>query len=155
MLSVSEVNPGDIISIRFNCNANEQGSISAMAAILDNDLFWQAYDVLNTSTLQLTTFQNTFVEGTINCDRDGLLYTSIPQNGNWHAYVDGKEAEITLIGDVMVGIPLSEGTHTISFRYQNKAFDLGWKVSLVCTLVLIGLTLPVYNTHKKKGKYEK
>ena len=155
MLSVSEVNPGDIISIRFNCNANEQGSISAMAAILDNDLFWQAYDVLNTSTLQLTTFQNTFVEGTINCDRDGLLYTSIPQNGNWHAYVDGKEAEITLIGDVMVGIPLSEGAHTVVFRYENKAFNLGLTISIVCALFFVGITVPVYNSRRKKGKYEK
>jgi len=155
MLAVSEVESGDVISIRFNCNANEQGSISAMAAVLDNDLFWQAYDVLSASTLQLTAFESTYVEGTIHCSRDGLLYTSIPQNGNWHAYVDGKEAKITLIGDAMIGILLTEGTHTVSFRYQNKAFDLGWKISLGSALVFVAITVPIYRSRKEKGRFLK
>ena len=155
MLAVSEVKAGDVIRIRFNCNANEQGSISAMAAILDNELFWEAYEHLNTSTLSLTSFSSTFVEGTINCDRDGLLYTSIPQNGNWHAIVDGKEVEITLIGDAMIGLPLTQGSHTISFRYQNEAFNVGCIVSLCCALVFIAIAVPIYHSRSKKGKYQK
>ena len=155
MLAVSDVMAGDIIQVRFNCDANEQGSISAMAAVLDPDLFWQAYDKLNASTLELITFESTLVEGTIDCDRDGLLYTSIPQNGNWKAYVDGKEAEILLIGDCMIGLDLTKGTHTVSFRYENPSFELGWKISLICALLFTGITLPVYNSRRQKGKFEK
>ena len=155
MLAVSDVAAGDVIRVRFNCNAQEQGSISAMAAVLDNDLFWKAYDHLNASTLTLTTFEDTFVEGTINCNRDGLLYTSIPQNGNWTAYVDGKKAEITLIGDAMIGLSLTEGQHTISFRYENAAFATGWKISLISFLIFIGIAIPVYRSRKERGKFLK
>ncbi len=155
MLAVSQVQEGDVIQIRFNCKADEQGSLSAMAAILDNDLFRQAYDTLNAATLQLTTFENTFLEGTIQCDRKGLLYTSIPQNGNWHAYVDGEEVEIKLIGDAMIGLELTEGTHTITFRYVNKSFNLGWKISLGCAIIFTAIAIPVYHAKNKKGKYEK
>ena len=155
MLAVSDVMEGDIINVRFNCAANEQGSISAMAAVLDPELFWQAYDKLNASTLEITTFESTLVEGTVDCNRDGLLYTSIPQNGNWKAFVDGKEAEIVLIGDCMIGLNLTEGEHTVTFRYENPAFELGWKISLVCALLFAGIALPVYNSRRQKGKYEK
>ena len=155
MLAISDVMEGDIINVRFNCGANEQGSISAMAAVLDPELFWQAYNKLSVSTLELTTFESTLVEGTIACDRDGLLYTSIPQNGNWKAFVDGKEAEIVLIGNCMIGLNLTEGTHTVTFRYENAAFQLGWKITLVCALLFAGIALPVYNSRRQKGKYEK
>ena len=155
MLAVSQVKKGDVIRIHFNCKANEQGSISAMAAIMDDALFRQAYNTLNASALQLTTFKNTHVEGTIQCNRDGLLYTSIPQNGNWHAYVDGNEVTIKHIGDAMIGIELTEGIHSITFKYENKSFTLGWIISLSCSIIFLAITIPVYLSKNRKGKYQK
>ena len=113
--------------------------------------------------MELIDFENTFVEGIINCDRDGLLYTSIPQNGNWSVKVDGREAPITLIGDAMVGVQLTEGSHTVSFRYHNPAFSLGWKISLGCTALLLLLIRTAYRPDRKelqyrnttRGRYEK
>ena len=89
------------------------------------------------------------------CNRDGLLYSSIPQNGNWSVSVDGKEANIVLIGDCMIGVPLAEGDHTVTFIYRNTAFSIGWKISLLCTLVFIGITAAIYVPRRRKGKYEK
>ena len=155
MLSVCDVLPGDTIAVRFTCKAEENGRLQMSAAILNEEAFRKAYDVLAQSTLELTSFETTYIEGTIDCNRDGLLYTSIPQDGNWTATVDGAPAEIVLIGNAMVGIPLAEGTHTVAFRYENKAFSLGWKVSLVCTLVFLGLAAWYYQPLYRKGKYEK
>jgi len=155
MIAVSDVVAGDTVSINFTCKAGENGSINAMVAVLDPQLFWQAYEVLSASTLELTTFESTLVEGTIQCDRNGLLYTSIPQNGNWHAYVDGQEVEITLVGNAMVSVPLTQGSHTVTFRYRNPAFALGLAVSILCALLFVGITVPIYSARSKKGKYEK
>ena len=130
----------------WNEYVQERGS----AAILDNDYFWEGYDVLNASTLELTSFENTRVEGTIDCNRDGLLYTSIPQNGNWSVTVDGEPAEIKLVGDCMIGVELTEGEHTVVYSYENKAFSLGWKVSLVCAVVFLGLVQIQYKPDWKK-----
>ena len=124
-------------------------------AILNEELFWRGYDILNASTLKLTTFKNTYIAGTIDCDRTGVLYTSIPQNGNWSATVDGKPVEIVAIGDAMVGLLLSKGTHTVAFTYQNPALSLGWKISLACALVFAVLSISIYQPHRRKGKYEK
>ena len=69
--------------------------------------------------------------------------------------VDGKPAQIRLVGDCMVAVELQQGRHTVSFAYENKAFDLGWKISLACFLVFGLLVLPSVAPQKKKGKYEK
>ena len=154
-LSLCQVKPGDIIEIHLTCNSNEKGSITLQTAILDEALFRKGYDILAESTLDLTTFKNTLMEGSINCKQDGVLYTSIPQDGNWTAYVDGKPAQIVLIGDAMIGLLLSEGDHTITFRYQNAAFSLGWKITLASAIVFMGLYWSIYQPRSKRGKYEK
>ena len=93
ILSVCDVMPGDQVEIRFRCPSNQSGTINLCAAVLDDEVFTQGYNVLNTSTLDLTAFENTYIEGTINCDRNGILYTSIPQDGNWYATVDGHPVQ--------------------------------------------------------------
>ena len=143
-LSVSQVIPGDIIEIHLTCKADQKGSTTIHAGILDEGLFRQGYNILAASPLKLTTFKNTLVEGTISCDRAGILYTSIPQDGNWTATVDSNPAQIVLIGDAMVGLLLPEGDHTVTFHYRNPAFSLGWKISLVCLLIFLWLTWSIY-----------
>ena len=164
MMAVSDVVAGDVIEVEMACDAGESGSMTLTAAIMDLGTFWRGYEVLNASTLKLTYFANTRVEGFINCDRDGLLYTSIPQNGNWFVTVDGEEVPIRLVGDCMIAVDLTEGIHELVFRYHNAAFALGWKISLVSAAVFVALVMVVYKPqlnksalkkHLGKGKYEK
>ncbi|MBQ7800858.1 MAG: YfhO family protein [Oscillospiraceae bacterium] len=155
MLAVGDVAVGDVVEVRATCKANESGTLTISAGILSQERFRQCYEVLSASTLELTTFRNTLVEGTITCDRDGYLYTSIPQNGNWQVEVDGEPAEILLTGDVMVGVLLTEGTHEIRFTYHNAAFSLGWKISLCCAVVFAVLAYAANQPKLQKGKYEK
>ena len=154
-LSVSDVVPGDVVEIRFTCKAGESGTMTVECAIMDEQVFREAYDILSASTLQLSTFSNTLLEGTVDCNRDGLLYTSIPQNGNWKVLVDGKEVDAVLIADVMIGVPLTAGEHTVTFRYENDSYSLGWKVSLGCFLVFSVLTAAHLAGKRKTGKFHK
>ena len=144
MMAVGDVQAGDVIDVRVTCDKDESSTMTVSAAVLDPERFRAGYEVLAASTLELTSFRSTLVEGTITCDRDGLLYTSIPQNGNWFVTVDGREVESQLVGDCMVAVSLTEGDHTITFRYHNAAFSLGWKLSLACGLVFLALSWWVY-----------
>ena len=164
MMAVSDVVQGDVIDVEMACDSGESGTMTLTAAIMDLDVFWQGYDVLNASTMELTEFSNTRVEGTIACNRDGLLYTSIPQNGNWSVLVDGAPAEVKLVGGCMIALDLTQGDHTVTFVYHNAAFSLGWKISLACAAVFAVLVLVIYKPHlhkpapkkkRGKGKYEK
>ena len=155
MIAVADVKQGDVVDIRIVCDKDENSTMTLSAAILLEEPFRRGYEVLNASTLELTEFESTYVEGTIDCNRDGLLYTSIPQNGNWSAMVDGKPAEIVLVGDCMVAVELQQGSHTVSFTYKNEAFALGWKISAVCILIFALLAWPKAASMRPKGKYER
>ena len=161
MIAIGDLKAGDILDIRIVCKDGEDSYMTVRTSVMDNDLFWQGYEILSASTLDLITFENTFVEGDISCDRDGYLYTSIPQNGNWTAKVDGEPAQIVLTGDAMVGLYLTEGDHTVSFNYHNAAFSLGWKLSLACTIGFLALIQINYRPDWKKllkprtGKFQK
>ena len=158
-LAVSQVAPGDYVEIKITCKQNESGQITIRGALVDDEVFQRGYDILSASTLKLTEFSNTKIAGTIDCDRDGLLYTSIPQNGeNWHVTVDGKETEIKLVGDAMIAVELTQGEHEVRFTYRNRAYEIGLLVSIVCALIFVGITMLVYRPWVKwfqKGKYER
>ena len=156
MLAVGDVAAGDTVEIKMTCKTEgESSTMTLSAAVLNETSFRKCYDILNASTLELTEFTNTKVEGTIVCDRDGLLYTSIPQNGNWYAKVDGEEAKVLTVGQAMCAVLLTEGEHEVCFYYHNAAFSLGWKITLACAAIFALLTWQNLCTGAKRGKYEK
>ena len=178
MFGVGDVKPGDVVQVVVECKSDMTGAVTVQAGVLNMEVFQEGYEVLSASTWQLTDFSNAHIAGTIVCDRDGLLYTSIPQcgnkrtegeydeegnwiepvvesEGNWDVYVDGKKAEIILVGDCMIAVALEEGQHTVEFVYENPSFELGWKISLICAGIFGAITaacyLPPYikkKTHK-------
>ncbi len=155
MLAIAQVKEGDEVIVEIICpngvTEDSPGVINIRAALLNDEVFTQGYEVLAASTLDLTRFSNTEVAGSINCNRDGLLYTSIPFDDNWIAEVDGEEAEIVLVGDAMIALKLTEGTHSITFRYKNKAFTIGAAVSAVCLVSFLCIVfIPVVAGKRKK-----
>lgn len=154
-IAISDVVPGDVVEIKLTCKASETSNMTIKAATLDEELFRNAYNTLAASVWEPTEFSGTKIQGSVSCNRDGLLYTSVPQNGNWSANVDGQEADIVLIGDCMIAVPMTEGEHTLSLEYHNKAFSFGWKISLVCAIIFAVLSIGVYAPKPRRGKYER
>ena len=149
MISVCDVKPGDKIIIDITCKKESHGVVLIRAALLDEEVFRKGHEVLSTSTLDLTSFSTTRIEGQIDCHQDGLMYTSIPYDGNWIATVDGEEVEPVLVGDAMMALELTKGPHQITFRYRNQAFTLGLVISTACLTVFLG-TVILPKLRKKK-----
>jgi uncharacterized membrane protein YfhO len=150
ILAVGDVQADDEVTLRVMCKPNlSNTSVTVKAAVLNEERFRQGYDVLSASTLQLTEFSNNKISGTINCNRDGLMYTSVPQDGNWKAFVDGQEAEILLVGDCMISLMLEEGVHQVEFRYENQALRYGAMISAACAGIF-GITVLIDHLRKKK-----
>lgn len=154
MLAVGDVEPGDVVEVRVTCKANmSSASVLLTGAIMKEDVFRKGYDILNKSTLQLTDFDTTYLRGTIDCDRDGVLYTSIPQNGYWKAYVDGEEVETFLLCDCMLCLNLTEGEHIVELRHVNTALRLGAKITLGCAgVIALIVTTDVLLRKRRKRK---
>ena len=120
-------------------------------ASINEDLFDQGYSILSSSPLVLTEFSSTRIKGEVKALNYGLLYTSIPTDGNWLAYVNGVESEVVLIGGAMLAIPLSEGLHQIEFVYRNNLLTLGIFISLISLSIFIILILLKTRSQRKKS----
>ena len=121
---------GDLITVETELDI-ASGYTRIHAAVLDAELFEEGFALLADETLELLEFSDTRISGKITAKRDGLLYTSIPHSGVWKAFVDGSEVEAVLIDGAMVAVWLSEGEHTVEFRYHNNYLIAGSIISLL------------------------
>lgn len=104
-----------------------------------NEKQWQqAYDVLSQQQLDVSAYSSTAVDGTIQVKEDGILFTSIPYDENWHMYVDGEEVEILpLWSDSFVSTRLSAGEHTIHLEYRQSGLVLGEIISCISVIGIV------------------
>ena len=161
MVTVGSVRQGDRIRIDLPCpeQNEEDGQIQLSritGAILNEELFWSGYEKLNASALNVTKYSSTEVTGTIQSE-GGLMYTSIPQDGNWVIHVDDEMVTPELIGKTMLGVRLQAGEHTVSFQYKNDTFVLGCVISVLALLAFAGICytdIRLKETEEESKKFE-
>ena len=141
LMMIGNVNAGDKITCSASISGSSSGSITCYVAMMDEELFRQAYDLFSTSVLSATEVTDTTIKGTITAAEDGLFYTSISYVEGWKAYVDGEEVEITPVGDAMLAFKLSKGDHTIELRYMPEGFRAGVCISILGILIFIAMVI--------------
>lgn len=112
--------------------------------------FARAIDQLNENTLQITSFSKIEFSGTIDCKKDSVLYTSIPNDGGWSVFVDGKKANVITIFDYLCGVTLTEGVHTIRLVYHTPGLNSGMLLSLISGIIFL-----IYVWLMKQGASER
>jgi len=147
-VAMSSLEQGDTLT--FSLKIDEASMPLMYVGHLNGELFEQGYAKLASQPLNLTKFTNTQIRGNVTALEDGLLYTSIPADRNWSAYVDGVKSEIVPIDNAMIAVRLNKGYHEIEFRYFNKSLFVGSIVSLVSLAVF--LTLAVLDTRKRRSR---
>ncbi len=90
---------------------------------------------------KLTSWTDTSLEGTITCEADGMMFTSIPYDEGWKIKVDGEEVKTEKMLDAFVGISLSAGTHTVTMEYTPSGLILGAVVTAASLMILILIIL--------------
>jgi hypothetical protein len=67
----------------------------------------------------------------------GLLVLSEVWYPGWQAWIDGREAPILRVEEVVRGVYLEDGLHTVEFRYHPRSFWAGLAVSAAAVLALM------------------
>jgi len=85
----------------------------------------------------------------------GVLVLADSFYPGWHVYVDGEEEKVLRANLFFRAVPLSEGEHTVEFRYQPLSFTIGRVISLI-TLAGIILVFIFYGRGhpRKSGEVE-
>ncbi|MBQ8147708.1 MAG: YfhO family protein [Lachnospiraceae bacterium] len=115
-----------------------------------NEEKWlEAYDILSQQQLEVTEYDSDTIIGTVNAKEDGILFTSIAYDENWHMYVDGEEVEILpLWNKSLVAAKVPAGEHEIRLEYRQKGLVPGIVLSVLVILLLILYCLYTRKTKK-------
>lgn len=143
--SIGEAKEGDEIYLDVNFSEDGAGMINTHLYTLNTEVWNKAYEKLKSEMLNVTEYSDTKIEGTVTLEKDGTLFTSIPYEKGWKAYVDGKRVEINSINEAFCSIDITAGQHTVEFKYIPYGFILGNAV----TIISIGLLIALYYIDKK------
>ncbi len=132
---------GSTIKIYAPISEGTDGYVYLHAVTLDNKSFKKGYEQLKADSLDVTKFDETEIEGNINVSEDGILYTSINYDSGWNVYIDGQKAtkeQIVDIGDqALLGVYITKGEHTVSFKYVPQGLWLGCAISAVTVIIFL------------------
>lgn len=120
---------------------------------LDEELFEEALETVRSQgTLEIDSWSEDHIKGSINAQRDGIMFTTISWEPGWTIKVDGVKTEPVKVCDALIGVPMTAGEHEIEMTF----FPEGLSVGIICTIsgiisiIIIGISERDEDRKRKK-----
>ncbi len=113
---------------------------------LQNIPAYNQYDLLDLQTdigqrregyLQISSFKQNEIQGTVELNTDKALFFSIPYDTDWHAYVNGEKRELIRTNIGFMALPLKAGQYKIELKHQPFMLKAGLGISFLFLLANI------------------
>ncbi len=133
--------PGEEVTVTFVQSEDKFYTINHNRFFysFDMDEFTAFIDSMNDTSLDVTSFKEDSIEGTITADRNNMnVLTTIPYDKGWHVICDGENVKTKKVLDSLMAFEVDEGEHEIEMYYMPDSFKTGMTVS-VCGLALFVL----------------
>lgn len=150
ILDLGYHNKGDevLVSLDASTMESESTSFDFYCYTADDTVVKNMYNSLAGNSLNVESYSDTTIKGTVNAKENCYLYSSIPYDDGWSVYVDGKKAETFEIGGTLLAIELTPGQHKIEYKYFPVGFLYGIIISAVTVFGLCGFY--IYNKSSLK-----
>ena len=120
---------------QFTQDAKYGKGIATIYIVKDNKLK-DIYNYLKKNQIKYSYYRDNHMKGTINVDKDQIIFTSIPYDKDWVVKVDGKIVKPIELLDSLMGIKVKEGKHTIELEYKTH-YLIPALISITSLIVLI------------------
>ncbi|KIR03321.1 putative transmembrane protein [Lachnospiraceae bacterium TWA4] len=111
--------------------------LDAKAYAVNQDSVIAVYDKLSKQQLNVTSYTDTTIDGTMNVAEDGLLMFSIPYDPGWTLTVDGKDVPLNPFKESLLSANLTKGNHDIHLEYHTQGLQTGTLISLCAIIGLL------------------
>lgn len=114
---------------------------------INDDKYKLFVNYINNNKFNMTVFNEDYIEGNINLDRDSQVYTSIPYDKNIEVYVDDKKINTYMFDNVLLTFDIDRGYHNIKIKYNILFMIPGIIMSLVSIFIFV--LICIYDKKKK------
>ncbi len=114
--------------------------------------FSDGYDLLSENQLKITLFDTDYIEGTLESNRDGVFFTSVPYDEGWEIFIDGEKKETKKAAGYFLSCDITEGNHEITLKYTVPGIKVGAVISLISLLTLMGWMIVNAKCRKQKAE---
>ncbi len=126
-----------VLHLSFGDSAPASSRFEFYAYAFNVPVFESAIETLRGQSLQLDSFKDTKLNGTVTAHEEGVLFLTIPYDKGWSLKVNGEKQSFMAIDNGLIGVALPAGTHTIEMTYKPAWFMIGLLISLTSILVLL------------------
>lgn len=127
-------------------------SVQIAVTTVDNEAFMNGYKhILENGTLKIETFKDSYIKGTVNASKDGVMVASMPYDEGWTVTVDGEAVELIKNESHMMMFNISQGEHTVEMKYFPQGLKEGIFVS-VASILALALVMLLSKVRKMKAE---
>ncbi len=87
---------------------------------------------------EIVTYKHNQVTINVNTMGSGLLFLSDVHYPGWNAYVDGERSHVYRANYLFRAVEVPPGKHTVEFRYEPRSFWLGFRISVLSAILVVG-----------------
>ena len=133
------VNPDETVEVKIKIEDSEYGYIDFYPYSVNEEALSKGYEILKNRQLNVTSFEETEIKGTVNLEEDCLFFTSIPYDSGWTVKVDGveiKEEDYVSLNDAYLCFNITAGEHDIEISFMPDGLVMGICVSVFTVIAL-------------------
>ena len=154
MIKIGQIYAGESVTLHLDLTREggepgsyfPSGTVRIYAAAYHDEIFQKAMKLLLPSSMHITEYSDARITGTITAASSKALFTSIPCSTGWTVKVDGEKTDAFALSGALLGVKLTEGTHTISLIYHTPGLRTGSGLSL------LGIALYFLFSVRRRGK---
>ncbi len=150
LIEIGELEKGTVWKFTAKEEEYQDKEVQAWVYKLNVSALEQAIEKLSENPFRVTDYGDGYMKGTVDMATVGKLLLSIPADEGWVITVDGVTAETERWMDAFISIPVTEGEHEISLKYEVRGLGAGMAVSLMC----IGLFVLLETLRSRRNKRE-
>lgn len=146
------VTPEEEVIVVITIEESDYGYIDFYPYYVNDDKLNEGYEILKSRQLNVTSFEETKITGTVSAEADTLFFTSIPYDKGWTVKVDGVEIaedDYVALQDAYLCFNLPAGEHEIEISFMPQGLLLGAGVSALTVIALIAAAIIFANRRKK------
>lgn len=134
---IGNMKEGQLVDIQFILKEGEDlsGDLYCYPMEFLDDQFLDFYNVLANQSMQVETYRDTKIEGTITVQQDGMFMTSVPYDAGWTIYANGKKMDSCMLVDGFLGTKLEQGDYTIKMVYRCPGLFEGLITTLLGLMI--------------------